>query len=286
MGSQDSNLTSHEPLSQVEHQGAEAHAPESTNVLSALPPENPPWNLIDVLAVFAFAVFCIFAIGGLALAVAHFLPWYRHMSISDLGENAGIIVATQTVMALLVVAFMVQIVRFRHRGDFLTAISWNAPAVRTVVRAIAAGVAIALLSEIYSYLVSRWVPKSLPMDKLFRDANSAYLLAFYGVLVAPFGEELFFRGLLYPALARRFGVGISVLVTAGAFAIIHQSQLAHAWLPLAWLYMVGVLLTVIRVKTKSVATCVIVHVTYNATLFILVFIGTQGFRHMDRLTSE
>ena len=49
------------------------------------------------------------------------------------------------------------------------------------------------------------IPKSLPMDKFFNDATSAYLMAFFGILVAPVLEELFFRGMLYPTLRRGLG---------------------------------------------------------------------------------
>jgi CAAX protease family protein len=57
--------------------------------------------------------------------------------------------------------------------------------------------------------------------------------------------------------------------------------LAHAWVPLLLLFAVGVILTAVRAWTKSVATCVVVHMSYNTTLFTTLYIGTCGFRHMD-----
>jgi membrane protease YdiL (CAAX protease family) len=248
------------------------------------PPEDPAWNLIDVLIIFVFAILSLIAIGGLALAVAHSLPWFKNRNLADLAQDARVAVPAQTVAFLLVVAFMVVIVRLKRRRDFLTAISWKAPHGRVAILAVAGGVALAFFSEVFITLASKWVPKSLPIDKFFRDASSAYLLAFYGVLVAPFVEELLFRGFLYPALARRIGVAVSVLFTAATFAVIHQGQLAHAWVPLTWLFLVGAVLTLVRAKTKSVAACVIVHVAYNATIFMLVFIGTRGFQHLERFT--
>jgi membrane protease YdiL (CAAX protease family) len=44
---------------------------------------------------------------------------------------------------------------------------------------------------------------------------------------------------------------------------------------------VGTILTVARAKTKSVAVSVLIHMAYNSTLFTLLYIATQGFRHME-----
>ena len=108
------------------------------------------------------------------------------------------------------------------------------------------------------------------------------MLAFFGVFVAPLVEELFFRGFLYPALARVMGTVASVMLTALAFALIHSPQLAHAWVPLTAILLFSFILTIVRAKTKSVATTVLMHAGYNATLFTLTFIATQGFRHLER----
>ena len=78
------------------------------------------------------------------------------------------------------------------------------------------------------------IPKSLPMDNFFHDATSAYMMAAFGMTLAPLLEELFFRGLLYPAAAARLRVtGRRVLLTALAFAAIHGAQLGYAWAPVS-----------------------------------------------------
>ncbi|HEY6254147.1 MAG TPA: CPBP family intramembrane glutamic endopeptidase [Candidatus Angelobacter sp.] len=236
-----------------------------------------------MLAIFAFAFFALVVIGGLALGVAHSLPSFRNIKLIDLAQTPIVLVPAQAVAYVLVVAFMVQIVRLRHGNGFLRAISWNWPSTEKILLAIGGGAGLALSSEIFFNLTSRWVPKSLPIDKFFRDTTSTYLLALFGITFAPLVEELFFRGFLYPALARRIGMGASVVLTAASFAVLHQGQLAHAWIPLTWLFLVGTVLTVVRARTRSVALCVVIHVGYNATLFTLVFIGTQGFHHLDKV---
>lgn len=255
--------------------------PESPPLSSPLP-EDPPWNLWDValIAIFAFVTLLI----GLRVAVevAHSLPHFHQVKRIDLAQNAVVLAPAQTLAYLVVVTFMVQLVRMRRRTPFRTAISWSEPPLKRTLLALGGGTGLALLSSVFTGLFSHWMPKSFPVDKLFRDAGSAYVLSIFGIIVAPFVEELFFRGFLYPALARRIGVVPSVVLTAAGFAVVHQEQLAQAWVPLAWLFIVGMVLTVVRARTKSVATCVLIHMAYNVTLFALLFIATQGFRHMER----
>jgi membrane protease YdiL (CAAX protease family) len=245
------------------------------------PVADPAWNLFDVLLIVIFTFFSLLIVLGLTLGVAHSLPRFHQLKPVDLAQNALLLVSAQTVAYLLVVAFMVQIVRLKGRDDFLAAVSWNWPPPEQAFRALASGAGLAVLSSIFTFFLSRWIPKSLPIDKFFHDTSSAYVLALFGVLVAPFVEELFFRGFLYPALVRPIGVGTSVVLTAASFAVVHQGQLAHAWVPLAWLFIVGVVLTVVRARTKSVATCVLIHLAYNATLFSFFFVASHGFHQLD-----
>ena len=109
------------------------------------------------------------------------------------------------------------------------------------------------------------------------------MMAIFGVTVAPFVEELFFRGFLYPVLARRLGVIPGVILTALPFALLHASQLGNAWGPLVVLLVVGVVLTAVRAVTKSVAASMLVHVGYNLTLFSLLFVASGRFQHLERL---
>jgi uncharacterized protein len=99
--------------------------------------------------------------------------------------------------------------------------------------------------------------------------------------VAPLMEELLFRGFLYPALARWTGTVVSVIVTASAFTLLHGAQLGYSWAPLLLIFVVGLTLTITRVRTNSVATCVIVHMTYNFVLLLQTYIATHGFRQMQ-----
>lgn len=263
--------------------------------------EDPVWRFLDVVLIAVFAILATALLLNSAVAIAHFLPRFRNVKITDLSQNLLVLVPAETVAYLFVLSFMVLIVGMRNRSqtapwdsvrfirrmrqcpprneDFLTSIRWSMPSELGALVAVIGGAGLAFVSGVFENALHKWVPKTLPIDELIHDRNSAFLFALFGVLVAPFIEELFFRGFLYPVLARKLGIAFSVVLTAAAFAVMHQEQLAHAWVPLLWLFVVGLILTYVRARTRSVATSVLIHISYNGTLFGLLYRATQGFRH-------
>jgi len=127
------------------------------------------------------------------------------------------------------------------------------------------------------------VPRNLPIDRFFENAQQATIMSVFAVTVAPLMEELFFRGFLYPVLARRIGMVASILVTSVAFGLLHGDQLKFSWAAVLIIFLVGVALTTVRALTKSVAASFLLHVGYNGTLSVLLFVATGGFRHLERL---
>ncbi len=84
--------------------------------------------------------------------------------------------------------------------------------------------------------------------------------------------------------AGRWGRFLAVLATSFAFAIVHSEQLGQAWGPLLVLFMVGLVLTITRVVTRSVTPGLLIHVGYNLMLFGVLYWGTDHFRHLERMT--
>jgi membrane protease YdiL (CAAX protease family) len=76
------------------------------------------------------------------------------------------------------------------------------------------------------------------------------------------------------------------VLTAFGFALVHASQLASAWAPLLVLFMVGLVFTLVRVITRSVAPGFLMHVGYNFMLFAMLYVATDHFRHMERMLQQ
>jgi uncharacterized protein len=126
------------------------------------------------------------------------------------------------------------------------------------------------------------LPQKSPFDQFFDRPLDAYAFAFLAIAFAPFMEELFFRGFLYPVLTRRFGMVVSVLLTAAIFALIHAPEY-KAWAPVLIIFLVGVVVTTVRAKTKSVGASFIVHSVYNGIPIVAAIITSHGFRHLEKL---
>jgi len=252
------------------------------------PSINEPASAIDLLDA-AFVV--LFAVGALifcsivAQGILMVVYRTRHLSsdalIKAFSNNAFLQVPTEAAAYALLFAFTASLVWSRHRMGLFKAVGWNMPDRKGILHALAAGAGMAIFSDVAEIVLQRWTPTSLPINEFFRDRPSAFLLAAFGIMVAPLMEELIFRGFLYPALARFTGVVPAIIITGVGFAFLHGTQLGYAWAPLLVLLVVGLALTVARVLTKSVAACVLMHMAYNFTLFLQVYIGTQGFRHMQ-----
>lgn len=272
-----------EPASSVEL--VEAPAPVIEPAPSqAGEPTGATVDLVDVLLVCLMAIFAFFVFGSIGVGIfmyTHHLHGPGTRAMEDaIAKNAFFLVSTQLVTYLAIVAFMVFLVWTRHKTSLSRAIQWNLPGRRLAIYALLAGVALAVVSDIGEVVFHRWIPDSLPITEYFKDRPSALLLASFAILVAPLMEELLFRGFLYPALARWTGPFISIVVTASAFAMLHGAQLGYSWAPLLLIFIVGVTLTVTRVVARSVATGVIVHMTYNFVLLLQTYIVTHGFRQM------
>jgi membrane protease YdiL (CAAX protease family) len=249
--------------------------PEVQPPLTAAPAEDPPWTGWDVVRI---AVLALVVIGALNVAAMAALRIWSHGRVTNFATNPKILVPIQLVSYMCVVAFMYLIVRSYGR-EFWSAVRWRWPAAAATY--IFAGAVLAIAVQMSSAVLP--IPKSLPIEKFFRDRTDAWLMTIFGTTVAPLVEELFFRGFLYPVLARRLGAISGTILTSLGFAVIHQGQLAHAWAPLLLLFAVGLALTIARARTGSVATSFLIHVAYNGTLFTLLYVATDGFRHLERI---
>jgi membrane protease YdiL (CAAX protease family) len=240
--------------------------------------ENPPWSGWEVLQIAALAVVSISVFLFVVAVAAH--RWlFPKLTLVDVARIPLLTVVAQLLGYLMVLGFMVSLVKRRPGISFWREIRWNWP--KNWSTFLGAGVVLSFALQGIAHFLP--MPKELPIDRFFQTSTEAWVLSFFGVTVAPFMEELFFRGFLYPVLARRLGVVIGVLLTAAAFGLIHAPQLGRAWGPVLVVFLVGLALTITRAVTKSVAAGMLIHIAYNGTLSLLIFGASDGFRHLEKL---
>ncbi len=85
------------------------------------------------------------------------------------------------------------------------------------------------------------------------------------------------------AFRSRPAVIVASLFTSALFATLHAEQLGYNWAAVALLAGVSLVLTAVRVKTRSVACSALVHGSYNFSVFLTLFLATGGYRHLERM---
>lgn len=150
---------------------------------------------------------------------------------------------------------------------------WWIPA--TVVGAYAIiigyGVLIVLIESITGADLGRLVEGN-PLPNT--EANTALVWTVLGlsvVLAAPFGEELFFRALLFRAIAGRWGIATGVILSGALFALVHfeVSVVLPFWgigMWFAWAYY----------KSGSLWTTIAAHAIFNGVSFAVTVSGVAS----------
>lgn len=269
-------FTPNPPLDPAPEPLAETALPVAASVT---PAEYPPWGIVDVVLIAVFSLIATGLLTMIAFGIVHVVPKWKHYTVGQLVSEPLVVIPPQAIGYLFTLFFMVLVVRRWTDDPFWRAVKWRWPSNAALY--LAAGLALSLAIQIGSSFLP--IPKSLPIDEFFKTTHAAWVLAIFGVLIAPLFEELFFRGFLYPVLYRRIGFFAAMVVNSLLFAFTHEGQLARAWAPLLVLFVVGMMLTYVRERTQSVAASFLVHSGYNAFLFGMIFVATSGFRHMDKL---
>src|SRR4051812_31515163 len=218
-------------------------APSPPPNLSVAAVEEPPFGGIEVLQI-GLLIFVVPIIASAFLVVLIQKIWYPQVSIQEVQAKPWFLLGPQLVWFALVGLFLIDYSKARFNQSLWQAIRWDWPKSGWLT-IIGAGIASLSLVALERFLP---MPKTSPFDKFFQTPLNGYAIAILGILFAPFMEELFFRGFLYPVLARRLGVAASVLLTAGLFGIIHYPQY-KAWGPVFIVFLVGVILTMVRAWT-------------------------------------
>ena len=304
------------------------------------------------------------------LVLMHLAPHMRE-SAEQMQTDPLLVIPIEALIYAVAGAASFLLFPFLWRRPFGQGIHWRAFIVRRHTwLLVGIGVATSVVVQLLSNFLP--IPKELPIDKFFTHPLGVWLIAIFGVTVAPAFEELAFRGFLLPSLASAWdwviqrartprdllggptaqqlregewqqqtavypslpsdGANIfhraadsgdaqqgpsnaqqggsnaergssnaergssnndpcwsipalvfSTIITSIGFAMLHGAQLAHSFAPLAVLFAVSVVLCIARLRFHSLAASTLVHSLYNATIFVMLFIGTDGFRHLDKL---
>ena len=249
---------------------------------------------------FALAFFLI-NVCGLAVFSAY------HLRLETMEQHPGLALASQAAAYLLTLVVSAWLFPRLWERSFLHGLQWNVLAVhRRWYWIVAGGVLLSAASQGALHFLP--TPQTTPFDALLTTEHAAWLLAAFAVLLAPLTEEIAFRGFLLPAIATAYdwlslertpaglrrwqnssmhtgsAVVFAAIFSSVPFALLHADQLSHAWGPLGVLYGVSLVFSFVRIRTHSLACSVLMHATYNLSIFVVIYISSGEFHHLEKLS--
>ncbi len=152
-------------------------------------------------------------------------------------------------------------------------------------------------------------PENAPIEKMISSTGAAWIMFAFGVTMAPFFEEMFFRGFLLPSLCTACdwiaektthslprpldaeghpqwsltAMIIGSVLTSVPFALLHVEQQGHSLGPFLLLIVISLILCGARLVFRSLAASTLVHACYNFLIFASALAATGGFRHFDKM---
>jgi uncharacterized protein len=234
------------------------HAPPGVVPGAPVPPAT--WGPVEAIPVFLLATLATVLVGVPLVAIRHFCGGQAVIStlVGELAFGGAVLLW----------------IRYVNHGR-IAAIGLPRRPVADVASGLVAGVALIVAGSLALYLVRALVSlfighqPSVPQQVMSCVRGPALgLLGPVVVLVAPFGEELFFRGFLYKGLRRRRSVAIATLISSVAFGAVHVIPLL-----IPALVVVGTGLALVYERRQSILASMVAHATFNLLGFITIFMS-------------
>lgn len=270
-----------EPQQQMLPQDVPPPSKDTFGDAQASPPR--PWTLRDLLLFIAFVPIGLLAANFLVILGYGLLQpiMHWHFAKQQLSTNPFFLLALQTVFYGLMLAFIFFLVAVDHVQPFWPALRWRRITVWQALACLAGGtlmtVAIALLPPVLPDATQ------FPLESLFSSRAAAYALGAFAILVAPFMEEMIFRGVLFAIFESQVGLRFAILITAILFGGLHVPEYWGAWNHMLLIFLVGLVFSLARGRSGSLAPSVFLHVGYNATMMVALFVSTEHFRNLNAL---
>ncbi|EJO5348440.1 CPBP family intramembrane metalloprotease [Clostridium botulinum] len=85
------------------------------------------------------------------------------------------------------------------------------------------------------------------------------------ILIIPMFEEILFRGLIFNELKKNINIILAVIIQALIFALAHGNMLQGIYT-----LILGIIIAIVYIKTNSIITCMLFHISYNLLGSIIV----------------
>ena len=242
--------------------------------------KDKPWSLLDVIRTvilyFSFlAVVRLFFVSGLGYLFINFLLKSQNTTIViDSFENMALGFSLSYLIIGFVLAYFIV---NKYKQSFFRSLGIN---LKNLFQGVLLGWAsyisflpllfVTLLISLGLSTFFKMAPEENPLLNVFSIEGRPWLL-FYFVLcicfIGPIVEELFFRGFLYPALRKKVGAVLSILLSAALFSLLHMTFVGFLSI-----FFLGILLAYVYERSGSLLPSITIHIIHNSSITLFLFI--------------
>lgn len=251
------------------------------NTAQSFSPNNPPWNGWIAVGLWAASVFILFFFANVFLG--SYLSWLK-FDLSDqsrlnefvMNDPRAVFFQIMAVFPahVLTLAIAWLIVTRNREFRFRKMLGWKMNGFRIwhSIALVALFFAIAIIFTLVFGKVENDFEIMLKSSKWI-----IIPVSIMAVFTAPVVEEVVYRGVLYSAFRRKFGVAAAIFFVTILFASIHVMQYSQNSVPdygvMLTILLLSLTLTAIRERTGNLLPCIILHMMFNGFQAALMIIS-------------
>ncbi len=239
-------------------------------------PNDPPWTSAAAIAVWVASILAILIVPSILL-----LPYLalQQPPLTDSGmlvefartNRTAILIQIAAIipahLLTLLVAWIV-VTRGRHYS-FLKMLGWEKGGFAWWHYVVILVAFFGLAAVVGNYFPEQ----ENDLIRILQSSRAAvYLVALVATFTAPLVEEVIYRGVLYSAFQRAFGIPAAFTLVTALFALVHVPQYYPSYSTIFLLTVLSMTLTAIRVKSDNLLPCVILHTLFNGIQSVLLIL--------------
>ncbi|MBX7171384.1 MAG: CPBP family intramembrane metalloprotease [Pyrinomonadaceae bacterium] len=237
-------------------------------------PNNPPWNSGIAFLMWVASILFILVIptfGVIFYVVAKGINITDSAKLTEAIQNdpnailANIICVIPAHLLTILLAWLVVTSTRKHSFREMLGWQWGGFNIFYLV-----GIVIAFF--IFAAILSNFIPEQdNDLLKILRSSRiNVYFVAFMATFTAPLVEEVVYRGIMYSAFQRTFGVVGGVALVTFLFALVHVPQYYPSVATIIMICLLSLVLTLVRAKSENLLPCIILHTIFNGIQSLLM----------------
>ncbi len=233
-------------------------------------PNNPPWNVPTAIGTWVLSLLAIIIFPAMFI-VPYFLMNRQIRLETFQSDPTAIFLSLLAVIPAhiftLAAAWLV-VTKF-NKFSFKETLGWDWGGFKWWYFPV-----IVVSFFLFAAIVETFLPEQdNELIRILQSSRSAvYVTALLATFTAPVVEEVIYRGILYSALQRSIGVVWAVTFVTVAFAGVHFLQYWGSPGTIVLICILSLILTLIRVRTKNLLPCIILHFIFNGIQSLILIL--------------